>query len=168
MNSSQARQRSNSQTRQGSADARPAPATVAKVASKKQAPLTLTGDKLSLNYQEISSLQIERHGFSLMQQKALAFQFAKVKKLFLSYNNLTSLEGIEHFPNLTHLSVSYNKLSSVDELARIGAKSNVHGQANNSNKLLCLAVKGNFFLERHPDYRALIIRHFTGLRELDT
>ena len=34
---------------------------------------------------------------------------------------LTSLEGIENFPNLTHLSISYNRLGSVDELAKIGA-----------------------------------------------
>lgn len=81
---------------------------------------------------------------------------------------MASLDGIENFPNLTHLSLSYNKLNSVDELAKIGAKSAAHGAANNANKLICLAVKGNFFLERHPDYRALIIRHFTGLRELDS
>lgn len=56
----------------------------------------------------------------------------------------------------------------MDELAKIGAKSSAHGAANNANKLICLAVKGNFFLERHPDYRALIIRHFTNLRELDS
>ena len=99
-----------------------------------------------------------------MQQKALAFQFAKVKKLFLSYNNLGSLDGIENFPNLTHLSISYNKLSSIEELAKIGAKSAVHGAANNANKLVCLAVKGNYWLERHPDYKALIIRHFTNLQ----
>ena len=91
-----------------------------------------------------------------------------MKKLFLSYNNLVSLDGIENFPNLTHLSISYNKLCSVDELAKIGAKSEVHGSANHASKLTCLAVKGNYFLERHPDYKALIIRHFTGLKELDS
>ena len=76
---------------------------------------------------------------------------------------MSSLDGIENFPNLTHLSISYNKLISVDDLAKIGAKSAVHGAANNANKLLCLAVKGNYWLERHPDYKALIIRHFINL-----
>lgn len=103
-----------------------------------------------------------------MQQKALAFQFAKVKKLFLSHNNLTSLEGIAHFPNLTHLSLSHNKLANIDELAKIGSASAAHGTANNASKLQCLAVKGNYFLERHPDYKALVIRHFVNLRELDS
>ena len=57
---------------------------------------------------------------------------------------------------------------SIDELSKIGAQSALHGAGNNALKLQCLAVKGNFFLERHPDYKALIIRHFTGLRELDS
>ena len=102
------------------------------------------------------------------QQQALAFQFAKVKKLFLSHNGLSSLNGVELFPNLTHLSISHNKLLEVDELGKIGAPSSAHGGANNAGKLQCLAVKGNFFLERHPDYKTLIIRHFTGLKELDS
>ena len=86
----------------------------------------------------------------------------------MSHNQLGSLDGIENFPNLTHLSLSYNRLTSVEELAKIGAKSSAHGTANNSSKLTSLAVKGNYFLERHPDYKALIIRHFIGLRELDS
>ena len=91
-----------------------------------------------------------------------------MKKLFLSHNSLASLDGIENFVNLTHLSISHNKLISIDELSKIGAKSALHGASNNAGKLQCLAVKGNFFLERHPDYKSLIIRHFTGLRELDS
>ena len=59
-------------------------------------------------------------------------------------------------------------MTSVEELAKIGAKSTAHGAANNANKLASLAVKGNYFLERHPDYKALIIRHFVGLKELDS
>lgn len=30
----------------------------------------------------------------------------------------------------------------------------------------CLAVKGNF-IDRHPDYKALIIQFFKNLKELD-
>jgi len=91
-----------------------------------------------------------------------------VKKLFLSHNNLTCLDGIANFPNLTHLSISQNKLWDINELAKIGGPSAAHGTANNASKLLCLAIKGNFFLERHPDYKALVIRHFINLRELDS
>ena len=82
-----------------------------------------------------------------------------MKKLYLSYNELTSLDGIELFPNLTHLSISHNKLGSVDELAKL---------TSSAQKLRCLSVKGNYWLELHPEYKALIIRHFSGLIELDS
>lgn len=78
------------------------------------------------------------------------------------------LDGIANFPNLTHLSLSHNRLANIDELAKIGSASAAHGTANNASKLLCLAIKGNYFLERHPDYKALVIRHFVNLRELDS
>ena len=31
-----------------------------------------------------------------------------------------------------------------------------------------MAVKGNYFIDRHPDYKALIIKHFSNLKELDS
>jgi len=34
-------------------------------------------------------------------------------------------------------------------------------------KLECLAVKGNF-IDRHPDYKSLLIQYFPGLKELDS
>ena len=53
-------------------------------------------------------------------------------------------------------------------MAKIGACARVHGSGDHSGKLLFLAVKGNYFIERHPDYKALIIRHFANLKELDS
>jgi hypothetical protein len=44
-----------------------------------------------------------------------------------------SLQGIESFGNLTHISLSHNKLQNIQELYRI----------KNPLKLECLAVKGN-------------------------
>ena len=81
-----------------------------------------------------------------------------VKKLFLSHNLLVSLEGIENFPNLTHISLSHNKLQSIKELLRI----------KNPVKLECLAVKGNSMLERNPDYKTVLIEMFPNLKELDS
>lgn len=46
-------------------------------------------------------------------------KYKKVKKLFLSHNHLYTLEGIELFKELTHLSVSHNKLQDIEELARL-------------------------------------------------
>lgn len=80
-----------------------------------------------------------------------------MKKLFLSHNSLNSLEGIELFSNLTHLSISHNRLCDIEELSRV-----------NQSKLQCLAVKGNYFIDRHPDHKALIIKHFSNLKELDS
>lgn len=84
-------------------------------------------------------------------------QFLKVKKMFLSHNSLVTLDGIELFPNLTHLSISHNKLKNIEELSKI-----------NPNNLQCLAIKGNYFVERHPDHKSLLIKHFGKLKEIDS
>jgi len=66
------------------------------------------------------------------------------------------LEGIEHFISLSHLSLSHNRLQDIEELARL----------KNPDNLECLAVKGNY-IDRHPDYKSLILRYFPRLKELD-
>ena len=38
----------------------------------------------------------------------------------------------------------------------------------NPDKLECLSVKGNLHIERHPNYKALLIDYFTNLKELDS
>ena len=122
----------------------------------RQTSITITGDKLSLNYQEITSLKIERMSSNSQMQETLN-QFLKVKKLFLSHNSLETLDGIELFPNLTHLSISHNKLRNIEELSKVNASS-----------LQCLAIKSNYFVERHPDHKTLLVNHFGNLRELDS
>lgn len=57
---------------------------------------------------------------------------------------------------MTHLSLSQNRLQDIEELARL----------KNPQLLECLAVKGNY-IERHPDYKALLLRYFPRLKELD-
>lgn len=101
---------------------------------------------MSLNFQSISHLDTE----------AQPKRWAKVSKLFLSHNQLFSLEGIESFKSLTHLSLSHNRLQDIEELARIP----------NARALECLGVKGNF-MDRHPDYKALLLQYFPRLKELD-
>ena len=93
---------------------------------------------------------------SLQMQETLN-QFLKVKKMFLSHNSLETLDGIELFPNLTHLSISHNRLKNIEELSKV-----------NASNLQCLAVKSNYFVERHPDHKTLLINHFGKLRELDS
>ena len=46
---------------------------------------------------------------------------------------MRTLDGIEAFTNLTHLSVSYNKLGSIEELAKIP----------DARKIENLSIKGN-------------------------
>ena len=81
-----------------------------------------------------------------------------IKKLFLSHNYLRTLDGVQVFKNLSHISVSNNKLASIEEFGKI----------SNPNKVECLAVKGNVMIERHPDYKALLIEYFPNLKELDS
>jgi hypothetical protein len=47
-------------------------------------------------------------------------------------------------------------LQDIEELARI----------QNPQMLECLAVKGNY-IDKHPDYKALLLRYFPRLKELD-
>jgi len=47
-------------------------------------------------------------------------------------------------------------LQDIEELSRIP----------NPSQLDCLAVKGNY-IDRHPDYKALLLRYFPRLKELD-
>ena len=61
-------------------------------ASSKQQTF-ISKDKVSLNFQSISHLDTE----------AQPKRWAKVSKLFLSHNQLFSLDGIEAFKSLTHL-----------------------------------------------------------------
>jgi hypothetical protein len=79
-----------------------------------------------------------------------------VSKLFLSHNNLETLQGIEQFKALTHLSVSHNSIQDIEELSKL----------ENASLLECLAVKGNW-IDRNPDYKALIIQYFPNLKDLD-
>ena len=75
------------------------------------------------------------------------------------------------FPNLTHLSLCNNQISSIDELAKIGVQPIICEDQEDSNKqikLEYLTIKGNYFVDRHPDHKALIIRHFPRLKELDS
>ena len=101
----------------------------------------MTSDKISLSFQQVSGLDE-------------APRAKKVTKLFLAHNHLSSLAGIEAFSRLTHLSLSHNRLQDIEELAKV------------RTELECLAVKGNF-LDRHPDYKSLILRFFPRLKELD-
>ncbi|MFS8160499.1 MAG: leucine-rich repeat domain-containing protein [Candidatus Roizmanbacteria bacterium] len=42
-----------------------------------------------------------------------------MKKLFLSHNHLSTLDGLESFKALTHLSISHNKIQDIEEISRI-------------------------------------------------
>jgi hypothetical protein len=109
----------------------------------------INSTKISLNYKMISSIVPIKSPLFLES-------FRGVKKLYLSHNNLRSLEGLEYFTFLTHLSISYNKIYDLEELSHVG---NQYGLVN-------LSIKGNFF-DKHPDIRNLVLHYFPNLEELD-
>ena len=82
--------------------------------------------------------------------------FCNITRLYLSNNNLISLEGIEQFANLTHLSISYNLIEDIYELNHI----------INPEILLHLNVKGNFFC-KNPSFEEVILNLFINLKTLD-
>lgn len=109
----------------------------------------VNAQKVSLNYKMISNIA---------PIKSLLFveKFKHIKKLYLSHNNLRSLEGLEYFTDLTHLSISYNKIYDVEELSHVA----------NQYSLVNLSIKGNFF-DKHPDIKNLVLNYFPNLTELD-
>ena len=82
--------------------------------------------------------------------------FCNITRLYLSNNNIVSLEGIEQFANLTHLSISYNLIEDIYELNHI----------INPEILLHLNVKGNFFC-KNPSFEEVILNLFINLKTLD-
>ena len=82
--------------------------------------------------------------------------FCNITRLYLSNNNIVSLEGIEQFANLTHLSISYNLIEDIYELNHI----------INPEILLHLNIKGNFFC-KNPSFEEVILNLFINLKTLD-
>jgi len=109
----------------------------------------INSSKLSLNYKMISAIAPIKSPLSIEQYK-------RIKKLYISHNNLRSLEGLEYFTQLTHLSISYNKIYDLEEMSHIG----------NQYSLVNLSIKGNFF-DKHPDIKNLVLHYFPNLIELD-
>lgn len=108
--------------------------------------------KLVLNDQHITCL------FSSDQRSIKSPTLAATRKLYLSQNLVQSLSGLENFPVLEHLSLSYNQILDVEELFHHGERLRL--------TLEHLSVRGNF-LETHPDHRGLILRYFRNLKHLD-
>ena len=79
-----------------------------------------------------------------------------IRKLYLSHNYLERLEGIECFRELTHLSVSFNRLRFIEDFGMV------------SETLEHLTVKGNYFIEKNPDHKSILVRQFPHLKELDS
>ena len=68
----------------------------------------VTESKISLNYKLISNI-------APITSLVFMERYKLIKKLYISHNNLRSLEGLEFFTSLTHLSISYNKIFDLEE-----------------------------------------------------
>ena len=53
--------------------------------------------------------------------------------------------------------MSHNQLTSIQELFKI----------SQPQKLECLAIAGNYFVEREPNFKQNLLTHFANLKELD-
>ena len=82
--------------------------------------------------------------------------FDSVTSLYLSHNAIQSLKGIEHFKYLEQLSLSFNQIMDIEELFYVKPKEGIKH----------LSIRGNF-LDRHPDYKKILIEYFPNLVYLD-
>jgi len=116
--------------------------------------------KLLENKNKIKDIKLDKISFLSKNIQSIGNQipliFCNITRLYLSNNNITTLEGIEQFANLTHLSISYNLIEDIYELNRI----------INPEILLFLNVKGNFFC-KNPSFSEVILNLFLNLKSLD-
>ena len=116
--------------------------------------------KLLENKNKIKDIKLDKISFLSKNIQSIGNQipliFCNITRLYLSNNNITNLEGIEQFANLTHLSISYNLIEDIYELNRI----------INPEILLFLNVKGNFFC-KNPSTTEVILNLFLNLKSLD-
>ena len=116
--------------------------------------------KLLENKNKAKDIKLDKISFLSKNIQSIGNQipliFCNITRLYLSNNNITSLEGIEQFANLTHLSISYNLIEDIYELNRI----------INPEILLFLNVKGNFFC-KNPSFVEVILNLFLNLKTLD-
>ena len=116
--------------------------------------------KLLENKNKTKNIKLDKLSFLSKNIQSIGNQipllFCNITRLYLSNNNLTTLEGIDQFANLTHLSISYNLIEDIYELNRI----------INPEILLFLNVKGNFFC-KNPSYVEVILNLFLNLKSLD-
>ena len=116
--------------------------------------------KLLENKNKSKDMKLDKISFLSKNIQSIGNQipliFCNITRLYLSNNNITTLEGIEQFANLTHLSISYNLIEDIYELNRI----------INPEILLFLNVKGNFFC-KNPSTIEVILNLFLNLKSLD-
>ena len=116
--------------------------------------------KLLENKNKVKDIKLDKVSYLSKNIQSIGNQipliFCNITRLYLSNNNITSLEGIEQFANLTHLSISYNLIEDIYELNRI----------INPEILLFLNVKGNFFC-KNPSFVEVILNLFLNLKTLD-
>lgn len=94
-------------------------------------------------------------GIATLDEVRAGFRVAR--KLFLSHNDLTSLDGIEQFPELRVLSVQSNRVASLSEVRVLTA---------GCPHLEVASFEGNP-LESTPNYREQLLRILPALKMLD-
>jgi len=82
--------------------------------------------------------------------------FHQIEKLHLSHNKIVSLDGIQQFKNITHLSLSYNMIKDHEELNNVV----------NKEALVELNIKGNPFTA-NPNHLFLTMDKFPKLQRID-
>lgn len=115
---------------------------------------TVLSDPKKSSY--LSSFQITLNYCDIAILDKVPNRFLGITKLFLSHNKISSLNGIEQFRSLTHLSIGYNQIEDYRELNKIHDKEN----------LKYLMIQGNP-LENHPNHKILILEMFPNLEKIN-
>ena len=103
-------------------------------------------NKFTKTYAKLSCIPLQIHVPTLIPRN--------IQHLYISHNNISSLTGIESYPNLVSLNVSYNRLTLIEELKMI----------QNPDYLLRIGLKMNDFVYGYQDYA---IKLFRNLEKID-
>jgi Leucine-rich repeat (LRR) protein len=104
-------------------------------------PSKVIQTSIKQNYQHLAFIPLVNHCLN-------------IKHLYLSHNKIASLQGIESYPELVSLNISYNCLTKVSELALI----------THPEKMIKISLRMNKFEFGYEDE---VVQIFQNLRKME-
>uniref|UniRef100_A0A2S2R7F7 Leucine-rich repeat-containing protein 23 n=1 Tax=Sipha flava TaxID=143950 RepID=A0A2S2R7F7_9HEMI len=126
----------------------------------------------------LSTLALSRNALETIEQ--FMFVSIKLRVLYLSYNKIDKLKGLEHLSNLSHLHLRGNQISSLDgftdnlkHLSYLNLRENLLHDMDELTKLVCLkslktlVVSHNSFRKNPRSIAKKVLKLLPWLERID-